>query len=221
MELKGKKIAFLGDSITEGVGVDDIENCRYDNRLKKMLGLEATYNHGIRGTRLAHQSVPSECPRHDLCFCGRAYDIEKDADVIIVYGGVNDYIHGDAHFGTMKDDTPATFCGAVDFLMRLLKEKYPNAVILFLTPAHMQYNNLFDTKPLNSKSDDHSLYDYCKVIIEKGKQYNVNVIDLYNTLGIDPNRAEDKVKYTADGLHFNNEGQGVLAQCAADFLCKI
>lgn len=224
MELKGKKIAFLGDSITEGVGVDDIENCRYDNRLKKMLGLEATYNHGISGTRLAHQSVPSERPRHDLCFCGRAYDIEKDADVIIVYGGVNDYIHGDARFGTMKDDTPATFCGAVDFLMRLLKEEHPNAVIVFLTPAHMQFFDIYDNNPSTrpmKKSDARPLYDYCRVIIEKGKQYNVNVIDLYNTLGIDPNRSEDKVKYTADGLHFNNEGQGVLAQCVADFLCKI
>ena len=31
MELKGKTINFLGDSITEGVGVSDIQNNRYDN----------------------------------------------------------------------------------------------------------------------------------------------------------------------------------------------
>ncbi len=101
-----------------------------------MLGLEATYNHGISGTRLAHQSVPSECPRHDMRLCGRAYDLVKDADVIIVYGGVNDYIHGDAHFGTMKDDTPATFCGAVDFLMRLFKKKNIRMPLLcFFSPC--------------------------------------------------------------------------------------
>ena len=38
MELQGKRIAFLGDSITEGTGVDDRSN-RYDNRLLKMCGL--------------------------------------------------------------------------------------------------------------------------------------------------------------------------------------
>lgn len=99
MELKGKIIDFLGDSITEGVGVRDIENNRYDNILKRKYGLKAVYNYGIGGTRYAHQSKPSLKPRHDLCFCGRAFNLNPDADIIVVYGGVNDYIHGDAPIG--------------------------------------------------------------------------------------------------------------------------
>ncbi len=75
MELKNKTINFLGDSITEGVGVSDIKNSRYDNRLKEMLELKKVNNYGMGGTRIAHQSVPSEEPRYDLCFCGRAYDM--------------------------------------------------------------------------------------------------------------------------------------------------
>ena len=71
MELKGKIIDFLGDSITEGVGVCD-QNNRYDNVVHRRLELAAHYNYGIGGTRLAHQSAPSETPRYDLCFCGRA-----------------------------------------------------------------------------------------------------------------------------------------------------
>ena len=66
MELKGKTINFLGDSITEGAGVSDIQNNRYDNRLKAMLELKKLNNYGIGGTRIAHQSVPSEEPRYDL-----------------------------------------------------------------------------------------------------------------------------------------------------------
>ena len=50
--------------------------------------------------------------------------MERNADIIVVYDGVNDYIHGDAYFGKLTDKTPATFCGGVDFLMRLLKSKY-------------------------------------------------------------------------------------------------
>ena len=68
MNIKGYKVNFLGDSITEGVGVTDRENCRYDNRVKKMLGLAGVNNYGIGGTRLAHQIHASSKPRHDLCF---------------------------------------------------------------------------------------------------------------------------------------------------------
>ncbi|MBR5633064.1 MAG: SGNH/GDSL hydrolase family protein [Clostridia bacterium] len=66
MELQGKIIDFLGDSITEGVGVTDKVNNRYDNVLRREYGLKETYNYGIGGTRLAHQSKPSAKPRHDL-----------------------------------------------------------------------------------------------------------------------------------------------------------
>ena len=47
MELKGKRVIFLGDSITEGAGVTDIANCRYDNRLKKMCGMAEVYNYTL------------------------------------------------------------------------------------------------------------------------------------------------------------------------------
>ncbi len=62
MVLYNKKVNFLGDSITEGSGVSDIENCRYDNRLKATYFL-TTNNYGIGGTRLAHQTACSEKPR--------------------------------------------------------------------------------------------------------------------------------------------------------------
>ena len=73
MNLNGLTINFLGDSITEGTGVTDRANCRFDNRLVKLCNLAKANNYGIGGTRLAHQIHPSEKPRYDLCFCGRAY----------------------------------------------------------------------------------------------------------------------------------------------------
>ena len=186
-----------------------------------MLELKKVNNYGIGGTRIAHQSVPSEKPRYDLCFCGRAYNMERNADIIVVYGGVNDYIHGDAYFGKLTDETPATFCGGVDFLMRLLKSEYGGAKIVFMTPAHMQYDDLYDTKASErpmKKSDAKPLYEYVKVIIEKGKEYDIPVLNLYDNLGIDPNDEAQKSEYTADGLHFNDKGHGVLALRLAEFL---
>lgn len=221
MELKGKIIDFLGDSITEGVGVYDIENCRYDNRLHKRFELAAHYNYGIGGTRLAHQTAPSEKPRYDLCFCGRAYDLNTSADVIVVYGGVNDYIHGDAYFGSMEDTTPVTFCGAVYFLMNLLKELYADKTIVFMTPAHMYFKEVSDKevspRPMK-KPDAKPLAEYVDVIKARGEEFGIPVLDLFKSLPIDPNNESDREKYTVDGLHFNDDGQEVLAKVLGDFL---
>ena len=220
MELKGKIIDFLGDSITEGVGVCD-QNNRYDNVAHRRLGLAAHYNYGIGGTRLAHQSAPSETPRYDLCFCGRAYLLEKSADLIVVYGGVHDYIHGDAYFGKMEDRTPETFCGAVYFLMNFLKTNYEGKKIVFMTPAHMHFKGISDKcltgRPMK-KPDSQPLSAYVEVIKARGKELGIPVLDLFEKLPIDPNNESDREKYTVDGLHFNDDGHEILANTLCDFL---
>ena len=220
MELKGKIIDFLGDSITEGVGVTD-QNNRYDNVIHRRFELAAHYNYGIGGTRLAHQSVPSEIPRYDLCFCGRAYLLDQSADLIVVYGGVNDYIHGDAYFGTMEDRTPTTFCGAVYFLMNFLKTNYEGKQIVFMTPAHMHFRGISDKcltgRPMK-KPDAQPLSAYVEVIKARGEELGIPVLDLFEKLPIDPSNESDREKYTVDGLHFNDEGQGILAKTLGDFL---
>ncbi len=220
MELQGKIINFLGDSITEGkrVGAE-----RYDLLAAATYGFTAN-NYGIGGTRLAHQQKPSDSPRHDLCFCGRVYNMDKNADIVVVYGGVNDYLHGDAPFGDLSDKTPATFCGAVDFLMNYLTEEYPNAVIVFLTPARCHFYGTPDTVPSpNSNKGGHGypLLRYVDTILQKGKEYGIPVLDLYRGLPIDPKNENDRQKYTFDGLHFNGEGYRVLARIFGEFLFSL
>lgn len=221
MKLKGKIINFLGDSITEGIGVENRKKNRYDNVLKRTAKLKAVYNYGISGSRLAHQSVPTEEPRKDLCFCGRAYDMEKSADIVVVYGGVNDYFHGDAPIGSTEDRTPATFCGAVWFLMNLIREKHPKATVVFMTPARARYQNididLPSPRPIK-RPDALPLIEYVNIIKERAKEFDIPVLDLYHTLPIDPRNAEEAEKYTADGLHFNDEGHKILASRLKAFL---
>lgn len=224
MKLEGLTVNFLGDSITEGSGVSNISENRYDNRLKRMYNLKAVNNYGIGGTRLAHQEKPSEKPRYDLCFCGRAYNMDPSADLVVVYGGVNDYIHGDAYFGRMEDRTPETFCGAVYFIMELLKSLYPEKPIVFVTPAHCNFSGISDKEVSNrpmKKPDAKPLVEYVKVIKERGRELGIPVLDLFENLGIDPNNEEDKAKYTADGLHFNDEGQKILAEVIGKFLTSL
>ena len=222
MNIKGFKINFLGDSITEGSGVDDIQNCRYDNRLAKMCKLAAVNNYGIGGSRIAHQLVPSLCPRYDLCFCGRAYNMDTTADMVVVYGGVNDYLHGDAPFGEIGDTVPSTFCGGVYFLMNMLRETYKEKPIIFMTPArclfHGHIDDLYPSVHERKCVVGKALIEYVNVIVETAKQFNINVLNLYTDLGIDPHDPEQFEKYTADGLHFNDQGHAILAQKLKDFI---
>ena len=62
MDLKGLKINFLGDSITQGVGTA-CEAEIYLNRMKESEGLAEARNYGISGTRLAVQNGPEDWGR--------------------------------------------------------------------------------------------------------------------------------------------------------------
>lgn len=224
MDIKGFKVNFLGDSITEGSGVDNQEN-RYDNRIARWCGLSATNVYAISGSRLAHQIHPSEKPRYDLCFCGRAYDMDETADMVIVYGGVNDYIHGDAPFGEIGDTTPATYCGGVYFLMNFLRETYGNKPIIFMTPARMflrhEVSDLVVSTHAKKLPGGKPLIDYVEVIIKTAKQFGIHVLNLYTDLGIDPHIPEHFEAYTMDGLHFNDVGHEKLATLLKNFIEEI
>ena len=138
MKIKGLRINFLGDSITEGRGVTDRKRNRFDNIMKKKYHLKQVNNYGIGGTRFAYQTKPSDDPRYDLYFCGRAQKMTKDADIVVVYGGVNDYAHGDAPIGNPEDTTPATFYGAIEWIMNYLTTEFAHCKIVFLISTALE-----------------------------------------------------------------------------------
>lgn len=217
MELEGKIINFLGDSITEGHSVADIENNRFDHILKRRCNLKKANNYGIGGTRIAHQSRPSKKARWDLNFCGRAFDMDKDADIIVVFGGVNDYNHGDAPFGTLEDSTRETFCGCANYLTDLIQELYPDAVHVFLTPAHRKG----DARPSPSRPEDAPglpLISYIEALDAIAKKHGFHVLNMHTALPIDLNKPEDNALYSPDGLHFNDAGHRAIADVLEKFL---
>jgi lysophospholipase L1-like esterase len=219
MDLKGKTISFLGDSITEGACVSDIGKNRYDNVVFRELGLKKVNNYGISGTRITHQFTPSEKARHDLNFCGRCFDMDPSSDVIVVFGGTNDYEHGDAPVGTVGDKCRITFCGSYDYLIDKIRELYPKAKLVVMTPAHRKDDALPSVKKRELFGIIGSeLKEYVDDIVEICRRKNVPVLNLYEKLGIDPNNEDDCKKYTGDGLHFNDNGHQVIGKLLASFL---
>jgi len=216
MELAGKKIVFLGDSITEGHGVSLSENI-YVNRLAKMADLKEAKNYGIGGTRFAVQKKPSDNPRHDLDFCQRCEELDADADIVIVFGGTNDFGHGDASIGQMTDRTPETFYGACHYLMNRLIERFPGKPIVFMTPIH----RLVEDDPTaggRKPAPVATLAQYVDIIKEVARFYAIPVLDLYAQSGIQPRVPILQEKFCPDGLHPNDAGQELIANRLYGFL---
>ena len=211
MELKGLTINFLGDSITEGRGTTG-EDKVFHQIIKEKYGLKHAYNYGIGGTRIARQIVPSKVkPRHDLTFELRSDIMDRNADAVVVFGGTNDFGHGDAPFGNVDSEDIYTFCGAVNSLINKLKRDFSNAKIIFMTPIH----RITEMNPSNP--DGKILEDYVNAIRTICKKHSIPVIDLFEINPLDP--ADSKL--VPDGLHPSDAGHSIMAEVIAEELLKI
>ena len=206
MELKGKKVAFLGDSITFGVGASSKETS-YVEVFAKESGAQV-FNFGVSGTRIARQTKPSGCPEFDECFKDRAKKIPEDMDVVVVFGGTNDFGHGDARFGCFADRDEYSFYGALHALLQMLITKYPRAYIVYMTPMH----RLSEEKTVNEIGlPCHPLKDYVAAIREVCAFYSIPVLDLFSVSGIQPAIPIMQKIYMPDGLHPSDEGAARVA----------
>lgn len=219
MDLSGLKINFLGDSITEGVGASSGETV-YHAVLKKEAGLKEARNYGISGTRFALQKGTAKNPKDDYVdvnsFCERFDKMEDDADAVVVFGGTNDYGHGDAPIGKFSDRTPETFYGACHYLFSNLVRKYLGKPIVIMTPLHrLDETNIPDIK---EEGDYGTLKEYVDIIREVAEFYSLPVLDLFKASGLQPEIKEIQEKYIPDGLHPNDNGNAVIADKLKKFL---
>lgn len=204
MKLDGIKANFLGDSITEGAGTTDAATKPFHALIAARHGMTAR-NYGIGGTRISRQYVcTTGYPPHDHDFCMRIEEMDKDADLLVIFGGTNDYGHGAAPFGEALDRTPDTFIGACHHLFRRALELYPDAKIVVMTPLHRCHEQA-------PSRCGHPLSDYVQVIRDVASMYSLPVIDLWSISGIQPEVDIIKEKYCPDGLHPNDLGHVKMA----------
>ncbi len=202
----------MGDSITEGHGASCVEK-RFSEVLMEMAELADINNYGIGGTRIARQQKinPDTIVWDENSFCER-FDKVEEADIIVVFGGTNDYGHGDAPFGTFEDRSPDTYCGALHYLMSNMIKKFPKSEIVFVTPLHRA-----DGNNINS-SNGLTLKPYADMIKQTAEYYSLPVLDLYANSGICPEIQEQNELYTVDGLHPHDVGYERLAKKLKTFL---
>lgn len=216
MELKGKKINFLGDSITEGACLDDWNNV-YWMRLGRETGATVR-GYGIGGTRIAPRLNPERPGEEGFgqYFGSRVAGMDPDADIVVVWGGTNDFGHGDVPLGTIDDRDNTTFYGALHCLYRDLWEKYPTAQIVVMTPLHRVGEH--DTLNEHGNPAIAPFKVIRDTIMEVAAYYSFPVLDLYAVSNLNPELPVIKETFMPDGLHPNDAGHERIASRLIGFL---
>lgn len=204
IDFSGLKIACLGDSITAAANLEKEEKYQqytYPARLKELLGAEEVYNLGIGGSSIGRYWSDAYVERYR--------EIPEDADIIIVMGGTNDgFSVSDKEFGSLDERAYRTFCGDLDELMRGLRENYPDADIFFVTPLP----NILQDYLMRERDYLLPQQRFVDVILTLAREYDYEVIDLYNSNILDSHDVDIVEDYVPDGVHANQEGYRVLAE---------
>lgn len=207
--LKNKNIAFLGDSFTANPD-------RYINKLIELSGLNAV-NYGVGGTRMVKAS-PLDTTQN---FEARYPSMSNDVDMVVVFGGTNDFGYGDYEYGTFTDGANPnkyTFYAGLHRLFSGIYNKYLGKPVLIITPCHR--SNTLTTYPEYTVGADGTLTPvtsaigiplkkYVDAIKEVAQFYSFHVADAYSESGFNP---IDNNNYMADGLHPSTLGAERLAK---------
>ena len=210
---KIKKIAFLGDSITAGYSPSSVLQTSeiYHQVLKEMLGLDSCLNFGISSTHLAGGYTGS--PGTSQSGAVRFYDIPYDVDAVVVFMGINDFIHtATAPIGSLSDRTNNSFYGGCHVLFGGLQEKFISKPIYVVTP--MKYY-LEDTP---NPTTGLKLSEYVDIIIEVATFYGIPIIDAYRQLNLDSRINAISSTFFYDGLHPNKYGHQKLANLISKYI---
>ena len=205
------KINFLGDSITRGAGAETPADS-YVEVVGQLLGCEVC-NYGISGTRIARQRKLNN-DYTDEDFLQRAQTMAA-ADFVFVFGGTNDYGHGDAEMGELDSLDTYTFCGAVNTLIDYLLQQYSKQRICFILPLH-RYNEDNPYGEGNKEQPGATLQEYVEKLTCILQKKEISYLDFFEEFPIPTTNAGDQ--YTIDGLHPNNYGHKIIADKIAMYI---
>lgn len=224
---KGKKVAFLGDSMTDPKNKSAKKH--YWDYLKSLMGIEPHVfaKSGFRWDGIFRKAEELRDNMGD------------SIDVIVIWAGTNDYNHsvplGDFYKeqmdsvvfnGNMEyrkhrtfEMTDSTFTGNINRVMSYLKHYYPEKQIVIMTPIHRGYARFNDKniQPDENYANAQGLYieDYIDVLRKAASLWAVPLIDLYSESGLYPIE-DNHVRYfhlgDTDRLHPNDKGHYRIAR---------
>ena len=137
--------------------------------------------------------------------------MDATANFIIVFGGTNDY-GTNTELGSYGDISGETFYGGLNLMMCGLKQRYPDAEVIFLTPLR----RLNDSR---KNKIGKTLEDYVKAMIKMGEFYDIPVLDLYSAKELD--FVKNRYTYMRDGIHPNDKAHVIIAHYLEEQLLNV
>lgn len=222
----GKKIAFLGDSMTQK---RDSSIMVYWEYLADLMEIEPIV-YGISGNQW--DGILKQAKK-------LKQENGADIDGILIFAGTNDYNHntplGNFYAETSKEtnfngkivtrkyrtliEDDSTFCGRINKVMSFLKQNYPDQQIVIMTPIHRGFAKFSENnvQPEENFSNDLGLYidDYVNVLRNASSAWAVPLIDLYSLSGLHPVLDSYTTYFSnahTDRLHPNSAGNFRLAK---------
>ena len=181
--LTGKKIGYLGDSITNGY----LANLPFRTIITNTTG-STQYNYGINSSTLSNYNGGSNP------VVERYQNMDDDLDYICVLIGTNDT----APMGDEDSSDTTTFYGALNTLIEGLITKYTTKKIMFMT--------LLPRRNANLSSKNTAIKNRCEY-------YSIPCFDLFHYSNMNPNVdiVNETLFGNQDGLHPNDAGHQMLA----------
>lgn len=205
---EGLAVACLGDSTTwgdDGTGAGG-PAISWTAHLAELTGAAEVRNFGVKGSRIAVTDDRSDS------FIERWEACDLNADVIVVFGGVNDFCRA-VPVGAPGSTDTRTFYGALDVLVRGILGRYPAARLVFMTPCKTTGRadkGLPGFEVANGVGEREEAY--AQAVRTVCERYAVPVIDLFAASGISPLVPEHRARYMPDGLHYSPAGYERLAR---------
>jgi len=203
---RGKKVNFIGDSITAGLFVG--ATLAYPTNVSKILHLKQANNFGVSASCISKYVGKTDS------LLERLTSLNNGADLNVVFGGANDYRTG-IPIGTISSVNEFEFYGALKALVSGILTQDPTARLCFITPF-VDNETVFNIDYVNLAG--HKLVDYVNAIKAVCERYSIPVYDNYSKSGIN---AITQSTYTSDGLHPNVLGHQYLAKQFSNFFNQL
>ena len=243
--LKDKRVAFLGDSITQGASASSQAQtyhgvfCQKYGAIDRTAevyaekGSESNNLLGMNGTCIAANTKNG---LGSTRFVTRATaENFADSKLIVVFGGTNDLsydrkpigelfvketIAASGNMGTQRLTKPTdteTFAGALHELITTIQNVAPKVPIVYMTLMKRDHNSAQNPDYLTCNANGDFMIDYVNAIKEICAFYSIPVLDMYSNSQLNP-LAPGWSNLFGDGLHPNNEGHALIGELLFRFV---
>lgn len=231
LDLSGKTVGFLGDSITAGTGASTTAN-RYSTLFCSIANCTER-NLGNGGTCLAANTKNGRTA--DRFITRVTSSTMNGLDLLFIFGGTNDFsydikavgdhfeeetITGTTYRGDKKrvpNSDNETFSGALHELILAVRAINPALPIVFLTPISRGDYNTSESRPTSYETNANGDYlsDYVDAIKDICAFYNVPVFHSMDHFPYDlaqDTKTSIVTGHSTDAIHPNDKGHAILAQ---------